>query len=208
MYPGMRAVLERDGQPVAVPVTAYAWKLGLNIEGFEKIGLSKEELPTDWEGFVDLLAELPDLLPDDGSVRVFDEYYTQGQVKEELMGKLFEDYHDYISADGRDPAYNTPEMQRICQKILDLDYEALGLKESDEDMGHGRHGHRRRRPESGPYTLIQTAWAARRATSIPNARPGRCPSCRARPRRSRWTSRSPSSIPSRRTCRWRRSSWR
>lgn len=156
MYPGMRAVLERDGQPVAVPVTAYAWKLGLNIEGFEKIGLSKEELPTDWEGFVDLLAELPDLLPDDGSVRVFDEYYTQGQVKEELMGKLFEDYHDYISADGRDPAYNTPEMQRICQKILDLDYEALGLKESDEDMGMGGMVIVGGGPNQGPYTLIQT----------------------------------------------------
>lgn len=133
MYPGIREMLMRDGEVVAVPVSAYGWTLGVNPEGFEKIGISEEEIPTNWPEFLDLLAELPDLLPEDGSVRVFDDYYTQSSTRENLVSLALESYRHYLFAEGGDPSFDTPELRSILEKIMALDYEALGLKEDDED---------------------------------------------------------------------------
>ncbi len=137
MYPGIRDVLLRDGQVVALPVSLYGWIPGVSIEGFEKIGISEEEIPTNWPDFLDFLEELPDRLPEDGKVRIFDDYMTQGQARESLLGAILQAYHNYLSATGRDPSYDTPELRTLMEKVMNLDYEALGLKEDPEDEADG-----------------------------------------------------------------------
>ena len=76
MYPAFQDVLMRNGEVVALPVNLYGWVPALNLEGFEKIGISREEIPTNWPDFLDFLTELPDKLPEDGKVRNFDESMT------------------------------------------------------------------------------------------------------------------------------------
>ena len=133
MYPGIRKVLERDGEIVALPVSVYGWVPGVSVEGFEKIGISEEEIPTNWPEFLDLLAELPDRLPEDGSVRIFDDYMTQEDARSNLLANAMASYRNYISSTGGDPSFDTPELRAILEKVMALDYEALGLKESEED---------------------------------------------------------------------------
>ena len=138
MYPGMRAALERDGEVVAIPVGVYGWVPGVNLEGFEALGISPEEIPADWAAFLDFLAELPDRLPEDGSVRIFDDYMTQNGAKEQLLALILQNHLLYTASNGLDPAFDTPAMQAVLEKVANLDYEAMGLKEDyDEDGGDG-----------------------------------------------------------------------
>lgn len=132
MYPGVRSVLERDGEVVAVPTGLYGWCMGVNLEGFEKIGVSKEEIPTDWVGFLSFLESLSDKLPEDGKVRIFEDYLTQGNAKETLLGQALTSYQNYMTATGG-TSYDTPELRAVLEKIMSMDYAAMGLKESEED---------------------------------------------------------------------------
>lgn len=155
MYPGIRAALERDGEVVAVPVGIYGWTPGVNLEGFEKIGVSAEEIPTDWGAFLDFLAELPDRLPEDGSVRIFDDYMTQSGAKEQLMAQILQSHLFYTSANGQDPAFDTPELRAILDKVMALDYAALGLAEDDGDEMGGGSVEYRLSPDGRTYTLVE-----------------------------------------------------
>ena len=131
MYPGLQEVLMRDGEVVAVPVRMYGWIPGVSVAGFEKIGISREEIPTNWLDFLDFLETLSDKLPEDGSVRIFDEYMTQEYAKNELFSAVFESYKNTMP-DG-EIRYNTPELQAAFEKLLSLDYEAMGLPEDDDE---------------------------------------------------------------------------
>ena len=131
MYPGLQEVLLRDGEVVAVPVRLYGWIPGVSVAGFEKIGVSREEIPTNWLDFLDFLETLSDKLPEDGSVRIFDEYMTQEYAKNELFSAVFESYKNTMP-DG-EIRYNTPELQAAFEKLLSLDYEAMGLPEDDDE---------------------------------------------------------------------------
>lgn len=131
MYPGLQEVLLRDGEVVAVPVRLYGWIPGISVAGFEKIGVSREEIPTNWLDFLDFLETLSDKLPEDGSVRIFDEYMTQEYAKNELFSAVFQSYKNAMPEG--EIRYNTPELQAAFEKLLNLDYEAMGLPEDDDE---------------------------------------------------------------------------
>ena len=122
MYRGVRAALERDGEVVAIPVGAYGWTPGVNLEGFEKLGISPEEIPTDWAGFLDFLAELPDRLPEDGSVRIFDDYMTRNGAKEQLLAAILQNHLLYTASNDLDPAFDTPALRTVLEKVAEMDY--------------------------------------------------------------------------------------
>ena len=133
MYPAIRDALTREGKIIAVPAMLYGWTLGLDYEGFERIGIPRERIPTDWSGFLDLLPELPALLPEDGSVRLFADYYTQRQVRMELVNGILESWHRYLNAAGEEVHYDVPELRDALEKVMALDLEAMGLPAGDED---------------------------------------------------------------------------
>lgn len=133
MYPALQDVLMRDGKVVALPVSLYGWIPAVSIEGFEKIGISRDEIPTNWPDFLDFLETLPDKLPEDGSVRIFEDYQTQSGALYQLMDLILEGYQDRMSATGSDPSYDTPELRTLLEKLFSMDMEALGLKEDDEE---------------------------------------------------------------------------
>ena len=133
MYPAVREVLTRDGEAVAVPVSVYGWTMGLDYEGFEKIGIAREDVPDNWPELLDLLPELPDMLPEDGSVRIFEEYYTQRDVQYNLISYIMEAWRIHQDAVGNEPSYNSPELIDMFEKVMAIDYEALGLPDDDEE---------------------------------------------------------------------------
>lgn len=156
MYPGIRAALERDGEVVAIPVGVYGWTPGVNLEGLEKIGISAEEIPTDWAAFLDFLAALPDRLSEDGSVRIFDEYMTQNEVREQLLGMILQSHLFYTSANDLDPAFDTPALRTVLDKVMAMDYAALGLAEDDdEDEMGGSYVEYSLTSTGRTYTLVE-----------------------------------------------------
>ena len=155
MYPGVRAALERDGEVVAIPVGAYGWTPGVNLEGFEKLGISPEEIPTDWAGFLDFLAELPDRLPEDGSVRIFDDYMTRNGAKEQLLAAILQNHLLYTASNDLDPAFDTPALRTVLEKVAEMDYEALGLKEDEDEDGSGNYVEYSLVSDGRSYTLVE-----------------------------------------------------
>ena len=133
MYPAIQDAIMRNGQIVAVPVMLYGWTLGLDYEGFERIGIPREAVPGDWPGFLELLPELPELLPEDGSVRVFPEYYTQRQARMELVDAVLDSWHLYLNAAGEELHYDVPELRAALEGVMALDLEAMGMPEGNED---------------------------------------------------------------------------
>ena len=133
MYPAIQDAITRDGEIVAVPVMLYGWTLGLDYDGFEKIGISREEIPTDWTGFLELLDEVSGLLPEDGSVRVFEDWYTQKQARMELLDAILDSWHLQLNASGEEVRYDVPELTEALRRVMALDLDAMGMPEGDED---------------------------------------------------------------------------
>ena len=133
MYPAIQDAVTRDGEIVAIPVDVYSWTMGLDYEGFEKIGIAREDVPDNWPDFLDLLPELPELLPEEGNVRIFPEYMTQQQARMELFNTIMDAWRIHQMAMGREASYNEPELIELFDKVMALDYEALGLPEEDDD---------------------------------------------------------------------------
>ena len=136
MYPAVRDAITREGEIVAVPVMAYGWTLCLDYEGFERIGIPRAEMPDNWSDFLDLLPELPEMLPEDGSVRIFEDYYTRQQARRELVGAILNSWHLYLDARGEEVYYDSPELRAVLEKAMALDLAAMGLPEGGEDASY------------------------------------------------------------------------
>ena len=133
MYPAIQEVLTRDGEVVAIPLSVYGWTMGLDYEGFEKLGVAREDMPDSWSGLLDLLPELADELPEDGSIKIFDDYYTQATARESLVDAIMESWRIHQTASGQETGYDSPELIELLDRVMELDYEALGVPEDDED---------------------------------------------------------------------------
>ena len=133
MYPAVRDAITRNGEIIAVPVMLYGWTLGLDYEGFEKLGIPREQMPDSWMDFLELLAEVPELLPEDGSVEVFANYYTQRQARKELLDAILDSWHMYLNAAGEEVHYDVPELRDALEKVMALDLAGMGMPLGDED---------------------------------------------------------------------------
>ena len=133
MYPAIQDVLTRDGSVVAIPVSVYSWTLGLDYEGFEKLGIAREDVPDNWSELLDLLPELADKLPEDGRVRLFSDYMTQNMARMDLINGIMESWRIHQVATGREVDYAAPELAELFDKVMALDFEALGVSEEEEE---------------------------------------------------------------------------
>ena len=138
MYPGIREVLEKDGKILAIPTGVSGDTLGYNAEGFEKIGMSADEIPDNWPEFLELLKSLEGRLPEDGSVKVFNvDNITVSDARSMLVSAIFSSYASYLDVKGQEMGYNTPELRGLLEAALQLDYEALGFQPDRETTDEG-----------------------------------------------------------------------
>lgn len=139
MYPAIQESVQRDGRLVALPVECIASCLGVNEKALEKLGLTMDDVPTNWSDFLDfLISDLPQRWPSDGSVRFYYEGTNLQDVRYELFYRLFEEYQNYANATMDVPSYNTELLRSLLDKLDKVDFQALGLEEEshdDEDRG-------------------------------------------------------------------------
>ncbi len=157
MYPAIRDALTLDGQVVALPTYVSTWTLGLDFEGFERIGVPRNEMPDNWPDFLDLLSTLPERIGEDERVHIFPEYATQTQVRTELIGEILESWLLRLRANGMELTYDSPELRALLEKAMALDLDALGVAKGGEDEEYAMIG-----VSVGPaargrdYTLVNT----------------------------------------------------
>lgn len=138
VYPSIRDVLTRDGRVVAVPVGAYCWVLGVNERALTRIGLTLEDVPTNWMDFLDFLADkLPQHLTPESGVDLFYEGISARDAKWSLFAEIFTAYNSYVMATMDVPEYDTELLRALMEKLGRVDFTAFGLTDAGEDAASG-----------------------------------------------------------------------
>lgn len=133
MHPAMREALSIDGELCAMPVSCYFWLPFANRETMEKLGLTIEDIPTNWDGFLDFLMELEGRMPEDGSIKLFDSYESDVMAKRSVFDRIFASYQQLLK---KDPdAVSTEQMAALLQKLERVDFRALGQPSEEELQG-------------------------------------------------------------------------
>jgi len=129
IVPNLLEDLSCNGAFAALPVDAYMSLIRFNVPLLEELGYAAEDIPTDWNGFMDFLIELEDKVPDDGSVLLADPWYSVESVRSELLGQVFMCYQMTLKYA---PEYaRTEDMTAILEKLSSIDFEKLGLSPSE-----------------------------------------------------------------------------
>lgn len=134
VYPSIRDVLTRDGHVVAVPVGAYCWSLGVNERALARIGLTSEDVPTNWMDFLDFLADkLPQHLTPESGVDLIYEGMSAKEAKWSLFSEIFTAYNSYVTTTMDVPEYDTELLRALMEKLERVDFTAFGLTDAEED---------------------------------------------------------------------------
>ena len=129
MYPGVRERLSRNGELVAIPVEIYSDSMGCDLKALEKIGLTEDDLPTNWWDLLDfIIEELPGRLEGSG-VTLFDSGMDANQCRQNLFSSILTDYMHYLDYVGQEVGFNTDLLRGLLEKLDRIDFVALGQPE-------------------------------------------------------------------------------
>lgn len=138
MYPAIQESVQRDGRLVALPVECSISCLGMNEKALEKLGLTMDDVPTNWSDFLDFLTDdLPGRWPSDGSVTFSYNGMDEQSVRWQLFYMIFEEYQNYVNATMDVPSYNTELLRSLLDKLDKVDFQALGVEEASDDENGG-----------------------------------------------------------------------
>ena len=133
MYPALAEGVSRDGMVYALPLEIYSrTTMGYDMEAFQRLGLSEEDVPTTWDELLDLLIALPDYMANDEDVSMFEPYVTQEDARESLFSMILDNYLLYIDQPDQEFTLDTPLLRGLLEKLETVDFEALGLISRDE----------------------------------------------------------------------------
>lgn len=130
MYPEVREALSINGELCALPIN-FEFNLPLlQEENLARIGLTPEDIPTNWSDFLDFLIEdLPGMLPEDGSVSLADPWTSDAWAKQCMFEMIFDSYQQMLK---KDPdAVSTNQIVELLQKLEKVDFGALGQPSQD-----------------------------------------------------------------------------
>ena len=137
MYPDIREAISTNGRLVALPVSLNSWVPGVSEKALEALGMTLDDVPTNWMDFLDFLAGLEEPLSE-GKVHLFYEGYTTEDARNDLFYAIFEAYQRYVNAVDPAMGYNTDLLRGLLTKLENIDFAALGLPEPVEDDENGR----------------------------------------------------------------------
>ena len=119
-----------DGKLYAVPVSSTAYSYGVNMEQWEALGLTKEDLPTNLIDFYDFIANyMADYGEDNPDLKLFD---MDTNIKTMLFSLMLDNYITYCQAELNGETVFDGDM---CRQILTA-FEAIDFSE----LGNGDTG--------------------------------------------------------------------
>ncbi len=133
MPPAMGTVILKDGKLCALPVYAENTCLMLNVPGFCEVGgLSPEELPTDWPGFLEMLRRFAEdgVLVDNDDWSLGETFLTPDMFRTEVFRWIMNDVWAWLQQDrsrlDRLPMVLTP----LLHAFEAVDFGGLGFQET------------------------------------------------------------------------------
>ena len=141
MYPSLRDSLSTNGHLVALPVALSSWTVGVNEKALKALGMTLEDVPDDWPGFLDFLIALPKVMTEDSGVRLYYSGYAASEARFDLFSTIFEDYHRYVSYVNPNLGYNSDLLRGLLEKLEQVDFVALGCMEDGENNDAENQGY-------------------------------------------------------------------
>lgn len=132
MYPEVVEPLMADGKLYGVPVGMSGTCYGVNMELWESLGLTEEDLPTSLPVLYDFAANwVWDYGEDHPEISLFDLGSYSSQM---LYSLLLNDYIAYMQKQGGELAFDTPAFRRLMEGFSAIDFEEiLSVQDQDED---------------------------------------------------------------------------
>lgn len=155
MYPYLQEALKTDGKLTAIPLDLYGNTFGIRADIMEKAGITREELPTTWEAFFDWLNALPERLAGT-DIQIFDAYTTRNSLRWDFLSLLLNQYQAYLNEGGADYTFNTPLLRGLLQRLDEVNWDALGLRDPEEG-GEEMYSGEYREPLIDTYASLTVA---------------------------------------------------
>lgn len=137
MYPSLKEALSVNGELAAIPVAVYGSTVGIGNEALKALGLTIDDVPTNWVDFLDFLDGLTALAAQNDKVRIFNYGYSDADVRNMLFFSIFTTYQRYVTRNDPSMGYNTELLNYLMTRMEQIDYVALGCmtqEEVDMDM--------------------------------------------------------------------------
>jgi ABC-type glycerol-3-phosphate transport system substrate-binding protein len=131
MVPYIRDAVTKDGKLVAVPSNAYGYFLGYKPEILKKLGI-ENDLPKTWSQFFDWIEAMPAKMEGKGYT-VFASWTSKWEFRYTLLHTIIEQYQMYINEGKKEFAFNTPQLRELLERVMSIDCDALGLRESSDE---------------------------------------------------------------------------
>ena len=140
MPAAVQSAVYDGGRLYGLPIYTESDCLTLNVSALQDLsGISREEIPTDWPGFLRLLNRLSadGILTANPQYTLLDSCYTTGDLKEALFARIINDC--LLQVQYADPAGDclTGILLPSLQEFSSIDWDGFGLPETeavDEDQ--------------------------------------------------------------------------
>lgn len=110
---------DRDGRAVAIPVSITYNLLTVNTDALGRMGLSAQDIPTNWLAFLNWLDGMEEIMRQNG-ITLYSESVSADQARNRLLTQLLRDYEAAPESD----------LLLCLQALENLDMTALGQEQS------------------------------------------------------------------------------
>lgn len=132
MNENMKAQMSVDGELCCLPVDFTIWGMRVNEKALEGLGLTLEDIPTNWSDLLDFLPTLVDLIDEHPGYSLLDPYTSDRSARQSFFDEIFDCYQVMLNKDVN--AVSTAEMTQILEKLERIDFSALGQPTEEETM--------------------------------------------------------------------------
>ena len=135
MPESIRTLVSEDTHLTGLPILTQNNALLLNVKAFQELtGCSKEEIPTDWLGMLQLLKRLSDdgILMENPRYTVYESDYTAG-LKEDLFALILNDCLLWQNQSGASPDDLTAILLPVLQEFSTISWDRFGLSDEESD---------------------------------------------------------------------------
>ena len=131
LYPTLAQTLTGSDGLFAVLLDSYPMGLGINVQCLEMLGLTMEDVPTNWPDFLDFLGSIA---TEDCPVPIGLNWWDAQDVYRDLAECILETYSLEVAC-GASEGYDTPELRAALEALDRLDCQALyDISQSHSDF--------------------------------------------------------------------------
>lgn len=144
LYNNMNEGIKQDctvnGAFSALPIDTTYWSVYVNPKVLAKLGVTVDDVPTNWSDMLDFLKSLEPKFSADSTLSLFDPYTSTQYARMNLFEAIFQSYQALVNVDAQSVSAQT--LVEILNKLDALDFAALGqptdeeIEQEDYDPGY------------------------------------------------------------------------